>query len=143
MAHEYGDASAILADENNNRLSRTRVGRRTGEYCYEGSAGITCSMTLMATVPFLKYNYADHMVASLSQSEDPEKTACQEITGYRYDATGKRVRKVTDRTLADGAAMPVQETLYIGGAFEVFRRYSGSGVATFEIHRLTIVESGR
>lgn len=144
--YEYDEASAILPlEEKNNRLSRTRVGRYTEEYRYEGRAGATGCMTFMPTISSLEYDYSDRMVASSPRSDSVGvgDEACRETTRYRYDATGKRVRKITEKKLPDGSVVPVKETLYIGGAFEVFRRYSGNGETTLEIHSLTIAESGR
>lgn len=141
--YEYDEASAIMPREKNNRLSRTRVGRRTEEYRYQGPAGVTGCMTSMPTVSSVEYDYSDRMAASSPQSGDVGTDACLETTRYRYDATGKRVRKITERKLTDGAVVPVKETLYIGGAFEIFRRYSGKGETKLEIHNLTIAESGR
>ncbi|KAH6845654.1 YD repeat-containing protein [Chaetomium sp. MPI-CAGE-AT-0009] len=146
--YKYDEASEILPlEEKNNRLSRTRVGRCTEEYRYEGMAGVTGCMTSMPTVSALKYDYSDRMVASSTQSDGDrtggDASESWETTRYRYDATGKRVRKITERKLPDGAVVLVKETLYIGGAFEVFRRYNGDGETTLEIHSLTIAESGR
>ncbi|KAL6854889.1 hypothetical protein ACO1O0_006024 [Amphichorda felina] len=140
--YEYNESSAILEGEKNNRLSWTHVGRNINEYRYEGPSGVTGSMTWMPTVGSLEYDYSDRMVASSSQPDKSEGSR-REATRYRYDATGQRVRKVTERTLDGGNVVPVKETVYIGGAFEVFRRYSGTGETTTEIHSLTIAESGR
>lgn len=144
--YEYDEASAILPlEEKNSRLSRTRVGRCTEEYRYEGLSGVTGCMTSMPTLSALEYDYSDRMVASSPQFDGGGAAgdASWETTRYRYDATGKRVRKITEKKRSDGAMVPVKETLYIGGAFEVFRRYNGNGETTLEIHSITIAESGR
>ena len=140
--YEYNEPSAVISSEKNNRLSRTRVGHRTEEYSYEGPSGITGSMTSMPRLPLLGYDYGDKMVSSSSQASGKEE-ACREQTFYRYDSTGKRVRKTTERKNPDGSMTLVKETIYIGGAFEVFRRFSGRGDVTLEIHSLSIAESGR
>ncbi|KAK4165588.1 YD repeat-containing protein [Cladorrhinum sp. PSN259] len=153
--YEYDEPSAIIPLERSNRLSRTRVGRKTEEYHYAGPAGISGCMTRMPGRPSLEYDYSDRMVASISTQktqgsakEGPDGHAAdnttKEQTLYRYDATGMRVRKVTERVAADGRAFLLKETIYIGGAFQVLRRFDvTSGEAKFELHSLSIAESGR
>ncbi|KAB5542516.1 YD repeat-containing protein [Coniochaeta sp. 2T2.1] len=142
--YDYKERSAILESEYNNRLTRTRVGKTIEEYRYDGPSGVTGCMTSMSGLPLLGYDYGDKMVATAPLPHSLEKGPAQETTYYRYDATGKRVRKVTERSNADGTSTLVKETIYIGGAFEMFRRYSGSGgEVTLQIHSLSIAESGR
>jgi len=157
-SYEYDEPSAIIPSERNNRLSRTCLGRRTDEYRYDGPAGVTGCMTSMPGRPSLEYDYGDRMVASSLSQETmtgPDKKGGEGIMGqkegerimeqtsYRYDATGKRVRKVTERKTSDGKTFPIKETIYIGGAFEIFRRFNGRGETSFESHSLSIAESGR
>ncbi|WYZ35516.1 hypothetical protein EsH8_X_000163 [Colletotrichum jinshuiense] len=147
--YEYDEPSAIVPSEKNNRLSRTRLGRNTEVYKYDGPAGITGCMTSMPGRPTLEYDYGDKMVSSSSHSlqetgsdnigdkDNPEQTF------YQYDSTGKRVRKVTTRQTPNGKTLRIKETIYIGGAYEIFRRFDSNGDVTFESHSLTIAESGR
>ncbi|KAK0703072.1 hypothetical protein B0T26DRAFT_876224 [Lasiosphaeria miniovina] len=116
-------------------------------------------MTRMPRRPSLEYDYGDKIIASTptisphKESSSPEgvsgsnipavTTATQEQTLYRYDATGKRVHKVTERIAPDGRSFLLKETVYIGGTFEVLRRLDSSGEASLEMHSLSIAESGR
>lgn len=67
----------------------------------------------------------------------------RETIYYRYDATGKRVRKVIERQTESEKAQILKETIYTGCAFEVFRKYAGGRGISVEVHSLRIIESGR
>jgi RHS repeat-associated protein len=60
-----------------------------------------------------------------------------ETTYYVYDASGQRVRKVTERQAAEGEAPTRKdERLYLGG-FEIYREYAGDGT-TVTLERETL-----
>src|SRR4029453_3447786 len=67
-----------------------------------------------------------------------------ETTYYVYDATGARVRKVTERQAAAGvAAGRMKERVYVGG-FEIYREYDASGeTVTLERETLHISDEDR
>ena len=143
--YEYCEASPVEAGEVGNRLSRTRVGGVVEEYRYDAPEAETGNMTGMPGLPGMEYDYGERM--ALSVQTVGRGGEARERTYYRYDATGQRVRKVTERC-GGGDDQPrepaiVKETVYIGGAFEVFRRYGGSGNVSLEVHSLSVAESGR
>src|SRR5207253_2279226 len=61
-----------------------------------------------------------------------------ETTWYVYDASGQRVRKVTDRQAGEGASPArMKERIYVG-VFEVYREYESDG-ATVALERETLL----
>src|SRR5205823_1497939 len=62
-----------------------------------------------------------------------------ERTYYVYDATGQRVRKVTERQATPGnEPRRKEERIYLGG-FEIYRQYNGDGsIVTLERETLHI-----
>ncbi|ATY64735.1 YD repeat-containing [Cordyceps militaris] len=139
--YHYEERSLVDSTQRNNRLSCTRVGDVTETYRYEGADKEAGNMTAMPGLPCMAYDYGERMVQSVqTQGRGGE---VREVLYYRYDATGKRTRKVTERHTASGEVRMTKETIYIGGAFEVFRKYAGSGEVSLEVHSLRISESGR
>ena len=63
------------------------------------------------------------------------RTERGKTTYYTYDASGRRVRKVTER--AGGSRK--HETLYLGGV-EIFRRYDGVGATVFQRESLHVMD---
>src|SRR5262249_55516973 len=60
-----------------------------------------------------------------------------ETTYYVYDATGQRVRKVTERQAAAGQTPTrLKERIYLG-SFEIYREYGGDGT-TISLERETL-----
>ena len=59
------------------------------------------------------------------------------MTYYVYDASGQRVRKITERQAAAGQSpAPMKERIYLGG-FEIYREYNGTGT-NVELERETL-----
>ncbi|KAI6777885.1 uncharacterized protein J7T54_000023 [Emericellopsis cladophorae] len=136
----YEEPSALETGVTSNRLSWTRIGRRAERYKYEGSQGASGAMTSIPKVPRMQWNFRDQLVVSSSSenirsrrksSREPSDGDTTTMTHYRYDYTGKRVRKVSERVSscprAQGGDVDrrarLKETIYVGGAFEVFRKY--------------------
>lgn len=138
--YRYEEPSLVDPKEINNRLSWTNVGNLTEKYTYDFPETEQGSMTSMPGLPRMSYDYGERMassVQSIARDEDAHET-----TYYRYDGTGKRVRKVTERRSGSDETSIVRETVYIGGAFEVFRRYS-SASKSLEVNSIRVIESGR
>lgn len=84
------------------------------------------NMTQMPHLPVMEWDFKDQLQAS---SKQVRTEGLPEITYYVYDAGGQRVRKVTERQAAAGAAPTrLKERLYLGG-FEIYREYNGDGVS--------------
>ncbi|TQV98285.1 hypothetical protein IF1G_02365 [Cordyceps javanica] len=66
--------------------------------------------------------YGERMVKSVpTRGKDLET---QDIIYYRYDAIEKRTRNVIERQTNVEKAKILKETFYVGGAFEMFRKYA-------------------
>ncbi|MCX5954232.1 MAG: toxin [Cyanobacteria bacterium] len=137
-AYDYLEPSLIeagtgTAPKTSNRLTRTTL----------NPAGTTPqpevnghddhgNMTRMAHLPLMLWDYRDHLLATARQVVNNGGTP--ETTYYVYDASGQRIRKVTDRqSNALDAATKKEERIYLGG-FEVYREYQADG-STLELER--------
>ena len=114
--YAYDEPSLIEAGKNSNRLSGTTVGSNTPEHYMYDAHG---NMTSMPHFSLMQCDYRDQLQAT-SRQVVTEGSA--ETTYYVYDATGQRVRKVTERQ--NGTRK--NERAYLGG-FEVYREYEGNG----------------
>jgi RHS repeat-associated protein len=105
----------------NNRLTSTTVGTLTATYQYNANG----DMTRMPHLPLMQWDFKDQLQATSKQVVD---SSTPETTYYVYDASGLRVRKVTEGSAAAGA-VPVRtkERIYLGG-FEIYRDYSTNGM---------------
>jgi RHS repeat-associated protein len=114
-----------------NRLSSTRVGSETIErYTYDPHG----SMTSMTHLPAMRWDYGDRLQASGRQMFNG---GTPETTYYVYDASGQRVRKVTEREAASGVdPTRMKERLYLGG-LEIYREYDTTG-STVTLERETL-----
>jgi YD repeat-containing protein len=77
------------------------------------------NMTAMPHLPTMEWDFKDQLHASQKQAVN---NGAGEKTYYDYDASGKRVRKVTESR----HGKPKDERIYLGG-FEVYRKYNGNG----------------
>ncbi|QWU13791.1 RHS repeat-associated core domain-containing protein [Paenibacillus sophorae] len=130
----YQEQSLLQADKVSNRLSSTATSASAEHFKYEGSAGIRGNMTSMPHLPFMRWNELDQLQATARQAVSAEDGSTPEITWYAYDASGQRVRKVTERQAASGA-QPTRwkERIYFG-PFEIYREFAGDG-STIEFER--------
>ncbi|KAI8946082.1 virulence plasmid 65kDa B protein-domain-containing protein [Xylaria longipes] len=121
-SYEYGDG---------NRINRTKVGSVEDNYSYNSRGCITSMPGAVSMI----WNYADQLCCTISQrvSQDENgSSAVPETSWYVYNASGIRVRKVTERAKVagdEGPASRLRETLYLRQltGFEVYREYSGQG----------------
>jgi RHS repeat-associated protein len=130
MIHAAGDVGSWRRDYNyaatNNRLLSTtvpgspNVGQSLVNYDYDTHG----NMIEMPHLPLMRWDFKDQLQATSQQVRNDGGTP--EITYYVYDASGQRVRKVTEGQAAAGdAPKRMNERIYLGG-FEVYREYSGS-----------------
>lgn len=125
--YEYCEASRVEAGEVGNRLSRTRVGGVVEEYRYDAPEAETGNMTGMPGLPGMEYDYGERM--ALSVQTVGRGGEARERAHYQYNATSKRVKKVTKQCDSGGKQLQelaiVKETVYISRAFDIFWLYSG------------------
>jgi RHS repeat-associated protein len=115
----------------NNRLTSSQVGQHIEPYAYDADG----NMTGMPHLTRMSWNYKDQLCATRRQVT---VSGHGEITHYVYDASGQRVRKVTER----GSGSRKQERVYVGN-FEIFRRYDGVGTVTLERETLHVMNEKR
>lgn len=116
----YNETSLLDASQKGNRLSATRIGSGTPEpYLYDGHGNITA----MPHLPVIQWDYRDQLRATARQAANG---GTPETTYYVYDASGQRVRKVTESYAAAGVdPVRMKERMYLGG-FELYREYENS-----------------
>ena len=114
------------AADNNRLLATSRPGDEPdGTYSDEYEYNPHGSMTRMPNLPVIAWDFAERMQASSTQvfnEGTPETTYCV------YDASGQRVRKVTERqAAADQTPKRMKEHIYLCG-FEIYREYDGDAI---------------
>jgi RHS repeat-associated protein len=128
-AYSYNEDSLLESGKKSNRLSSTTIGSTTETYSTNGDGyDAHGSMLRMPQLQIMQWDFKDQLQMTQRQavnSNDTDGLQHQgERTYYVYDASGQRVRKVTERqndTRKD-------ERIYLGG-FEVYREYDGTGNA--------------
>jgi RHS repeat-associated protein len=134
-AYAYNEGSLIEPGQRSNRLSSTTVGTRTEPYNYDAHG----NMTAMPHLAMMQWNYKDELGATARQvvNDAPPLNLVPEKTFYVYDASGERVRKVTERQNRSRK----DERIYLGG-FEIYREYDGSSeTVTLERETLHVMDS--
>jgi RHS repeat-associated protein len=135
--YAYNEASQLEPTKVSNRVSSTTVGGVTETYRYEGSAGLHGNITSMTPLPTMRWDSRDQLQAT---SREVNNGGTPELTWYVYDATGQRVRKVTDRSGSSGPPTRRRERIYLG-AFEIFREYGVDGESvTLERETLHVMD---
>ena len=99
--------------------------RRAKQYTYDTDGNIE-SMPHLSLMQWDWNNQPRSEASQIVDEGDPQTTY------YSYDATGRRVRKVTDNQ--NGAR--VSERIYLGG-YEIYREYESAGAVTLERHSST------
>jgi RHS repeat-associated protein len=140
-AYDYLESSLIEAGtgtplKTNNRLTRTTLnpaGTTPQSEIYGHDAH--GNMTRMSHLSQMLWEYRDQLLATSRQVVNNGGTP--ETTYYVYDASGQRIRKVTERqSTAPDAATKKVERIYLGG-FEIYREYGADG-STLELERETL-----
>ena len=129
-SYAYNEASLIEPRKQSNRLSSTTVGQRTEPYSYDAHG----NMTSMPQLTLMQWNYKDELSATSRQAvnDNSPPNTVPETTFYVYDASGQRVRKVTERQ--NGTRK--HERNYLGG-FEIYREFDSTG-NTVKLERETL-----
>jgi RHS repeat-associated protein len=97
------------------------------------------NMTQMPHLTKMEWDFKDEL--HVSQQQVVKNGDTPERTYYVYDASGQRVRKVTERQ-ADLGKTPTlkNERIYLGG-YEIYREYNGNGTTvTLERETLHIMD---
>jgi RHS repeat-associated protein len=126
--YAYDEPSLMEPGKTNNRLSRTSLpgDPSDGPYSARYEHDDHGNMTRMPHLPLMQWDYRDQLQASSKQTRTDGGTP--ETTFYVYDASGQRVRKVTERQAAAEMATRMKERIYLNG-FEIYREYDGAGHA--------------
>ena len=108
-----------IATDSNRLLQTTLPGNTSANYDYDAHG----NMITMPHLPLMQWDYKDQLQAA---SRQVVNNGTPETTYYTYDASGQRVRKVTEGQAPAGET-PTRwkERIYLGG-FEVYRKYDPS-----------------
>lgn len=124
--YTYDEASLIEFGKQSNMLSRTTVGNAAPEPYSHDAHGNMLDMPQLQSV---QWDYRDQLQMTQRQKvNDDDDHGIErhgERTWYVYDASGQRVRKVTE--LANNGGVK-EERIYLG-ELEVFRSYQGAANA--------------
>jgi RHS repeat-associated protein len=139
-AYTYHEPSQLEHEKHSNRLTRTTVGATKENYS-SGGDGYDAhgNMLRMPQLQIMQWDFKDELQMTQRQAVN---TGDGERTWYVYDASGQRVRKVTE--LASGAVKDVRS--YLGG-FEIYRRHGANPLVRETLHimddkrRIALVET--
>jgi RHS repeat-associated protein len=116
----------------NNRLTSTTVGALKEPYTYDARG----NMTSMPHLPQMTWDFKEQLASTQRQvvNNSPAEATC-----YVYNATGQRVRKVTQ----SGSGTKTKERIYLG-SYEVYREYGSDGRrVTLERQTLHVMDDKR
>jgi RHS repeat-associated protein len=114
--YAYNEPSLVEPGKRSNRLSTTTVGANPPEaYTYDAHGNTTS----MPHLTLMRWDFKDRLSATARQAVTD---GTPEITYYVYDASGQRVRKITERQ--NGTRK--DEHIYLGGC-ERFLAYDSTG----------------
>ena len=140
--YAYAEASLIEPLKQSNRLSSTTVGNAPSEVYGHDAHG---NMLRMPQLQDMLWDFKDQLRLTRRQrvnDDDADGVGHEgERTYYVYDASGQRVRKVTE--LSAGGVK--DERIYLG-AFEIYRKHGGAvgpvdaGTATLERETLHVMD---
>ena len=116
----------------NNRLKNTKIGAATFTYTYDAHGNIDH----MPHLALMEWDFKDQLKAT-QQTLDNSGTG--EKTYYVYDASGQRIKKVTEQ---QGTTNKKEERIYLGG-FEIYRSYKAGGTIELERETLHIMDDTR
>ncbi|MGF7163612.1 RHS repeat-associated protein [Rhodoligotrophos appendicifer] len=116
-SYAYEDPSLIEPIRPGNRLSSSTVGGLTETYAHDDHGNLIA----LPHLALMRWTYNDELAATARQAV---ASGAPETTYYVYDASGHRVRKITERQ--NGTRRSERITL---GGFEVYRDYDAAGLA--------------
>jgi RHS repeat-associated protein len=133
--YRYEEGSLVEPGKFSNRLSATVLhpngSQPLNERYTHDSHG---NMTAMPHLTLMQWDFKDQLRSTARQAVNE---GTPETTYHVYDATGQRVRKITERR--NGTRK--NERIYLGG-FEVFREYGGDGASvTLERESLHVMDN--
>lgn len=136
-SYRYHESSPLQPDRANNRLSGTTVHPEGSEPVLEPYGhDVHGNMIAMPHLALMQWDFNDHLQATSRQvvtEGTPETTYCV------YDATGQRVRKVTERQNGTRKC----QWSYLGG-YQVYREYDAAGAeVTLEREILQVMDNKR
>lgn len=145
-SYTYSEPSLLESGKNNNRVTSTAVGGTTETYSVGGNGyDAHGNMLRMPHLQHMEWDFNDQLRSSQRQAvnaaDDDGVLHSGERTFHVYDASGRRVRKVTE--LATGQI--VRERIYLGGV-EVYREPDRNSLVRESLHvmndkqRVAIVE---
>ncbi|ANY16520.1 hypothetical protein AW878_02420 [Bordetella pseudohinzii] len=124
--YAYSDASLTESGKSSNRLSSTSLGNAADTLFDHDAHGNLLGMPQLRT---MQWDYRDRLLMTQRQSvndqNSDEASRQAECTWYLYDATGQRLRKVTDLAANGG----IKDERIYQGEFEVYRVYGGGSQA--------------
>jgi RHS repeat-associated protein len=139
--YAYIETSLLEPGKQSNRLTSTTIGATTETYSTAGDGyDAHGNMLRMPHLPLMQWDFKDQLHAASQQVVGSGGTP--ETTYYVYDATGQRIRKVTE--LATGQIK--DERIYLGG-FEIYRRNGANPLVRETLHlmddkqRIALVET--
>jgi RHS repeat-associated protein len=141
-AYAYEEPSQIEPGKYSNRLSRTTIGATTETYSSDGDGyDAHGNMLRMPQLQIMKWDFKDQLQMTQRQAVNAADTdgvqRQGERTWYVYDASGQRVRKVTERKAADCQTPTRMKGRIYLSSFEVYRDYGMDG-DTIELERQTL-----
>lgn len=132
----HTEPSRIDTGATTNRLSRTRVDGAEEAFAYD----VHGNTIRMPHLQRLVWDCRDQLRATSTQAA---AAGTPETTYYVYDATGRRVRKVTERAAAPGAT-PVRKAECIDvGHVSIAREYGAAGKLKEAVVTLEVTAAGR
>jgi len=120
----------IIAPQSNRLLQTTLPASTFADYEYDAHG----NMIQMSHLPLMRWNFKDQLQAT---SRQVVNEGAPETTWYVYDASGQRVRKVTERAAPDGQTPTRKDERIYLGAFEIYREYGNDG-ASVSLERETL-----
>ncbi len=140
--YTYEEASQIEQAKQSNRLTSTSIGGTPETYSTSGGGyDPHGNMLKMPQLQIMQWDYQDQLQMTQRQKVNNQDKEGEERNGertyYVYDASGQRVRKVTERHAPPGhSPTRREERIYLGG-FEIYRKYNG-GNGALELERETL-----
>ncbi|KFZ01485.1 hypothetical protein V500_00751 [Pseudogymnoascus sp. VKM F-4518 (FW-2643)] len=135
-AFKYNEPSQIEPERMSNQLSTMIVGKKIEHFFYDKDAGLAGNITSMSKLPVMEWNSKNELSKSARQVTCEESTP--NMTYYRYDARGQRVRNVVERhAKCRGTPTALKERVYMG-SFERFRKFATNHSITLERETLQL-----
>lgn len=145
MKHEINPARgtgwtrAYQYEGANNRLKNTRLGEGANSQLYEYEYHLKHGfINKMPHLQVMEWNFKEELIQTSKQKVN---AGTPETTYYQYDASGKRLRKITENQAAAGAVPTKKdERIYVAG-YEIYKKHSGAD-AGLERTSLSLLDQG-